>query len=70
MGRPEKNMKDVIEFSKTIRKAKEKVKMNHHDFATFLGYSRETYLKWYNGKSLPGEARKKEVLKKLEMILS
>ena len=66
-------MKDTEEikiFSENIRKAKKKLKLSHTAFAEFLGFNRDTVIKWYAGISLPPEDRKEIVLKKLKEILS
>jgi len=60
-----KNAQEVTKFSNIIRNAKNKLGLNHTQMGEFLGFSRETVLKWYRGDMMPGKERQEIVMKKL-----
>ncbi len=46
-------MTEKERFSLLIRDAKFKLRLNHNQFADLIGHSRDTYIKWYKGDTLP-----------------
>ncbi len=46
-------MTEKERFSSIIRDAKFKLQLNHNEFADLIGHSRDTYIKWYKGDTLP-----------------
>ncbi len=46
-------MTEKRRFSLLIREAKSKLQLNHNQFADLIGHSRDTYIKWYKGDTLP-----------------
>ena len=63
-----KNYEEIKIFSDKLKKAKDKLNMNHTQFAEFLGYSRETCVKWIHGVFMPGDEKKEIILKKIKDI--
>lgn len=48
-----KDEKQIKEFSDLLKKAKNKLNMNHREFSEWLGISRDTYMNWYNARRGP-----------------
>lgn len=60
-----RDIKQSLIFSNKVKNAKEEFKMNHQEFSIFLGYPRDTVVKWVQGKITPPEDKQDDVLKKI-----
>jgi DNA-binding XRE family transcriptional regulator len=64
--RDEKKAKDL---SQKIKDCKARLGLNHTNMAALLGYSRDSYIKWYDGTRVPREDTYLDVIDKLEKAM-
>ena len=68
------NMKDektIMEFSELLKKAKNKLGMNHVDFASWLGVAKDSYINWYNAKQgVRPDSKRIEIIEKINRELN
>lgn len=48
-----KDAQKIKAFSEQVRAVKSKLSYNHTDMGTLFNVSRDTYIKWYRGVSMP-----------------
>ena len=63
-------MNDKEQFGKVLKDAKEKLGLNHNEFAVLIGHSRDTYMAWYNGRNGCEDAKKEKILTIIKKTLS
>ena len=63
-------MNDKEQFGKVLKEAKEKLGMNHNEFANLIGHSRDSYLAWYRGINGCEDAKKEKILEAIDKALS
>lgn len=59
-------MNDKEQFAVQLKQAKERLGLNHNEFAQLIGHSRDTYIYWYRGINGCNDAKKERILKILK----
>ena len=59
-------MNDKEQFGAFLKAEKERLGLNHSDFANLIGHSRDTYISWYRGINGCDDAKKERILKILK----
>ena len=66
-----KDEKTIMEFSELLKKAKNKLGMNHVKFAAWLGVAKDSYINWYNGKQgVRPDSKRIEIIEKIKRELN
>lgn len=66
-----KTEETIKEFSELLKKAKNKLGLNHVDFAAWLGVAKDSYINWYNAKQgVRPESKRIEIIDKIKKELS
>ena len=59
-------MNDKEQFGAFLKKEKERLRLNHNDFASLIGHPRDTYIAWYRAENGCCDAKKERILKILK----
>ena len=62
-------MTEKDKFASQLKEAKERLGMNHSDFAVLIGHSRDTYISWYRGINGCEDAKKEKILEAIKKAL-
>ena len=62
-------MTDKEIFAKYLKDAKERLMMNHNEFADLIGHSRDTYIKWYTADNGCSDEKKKLIKARIREVL-
>jgi len=57
-----KDYEAIAHFSEQIKELKKHLGYNHTQMGELFGVSRDTYIHWYNGVTLPNEPRFSDVM--------
>lgn len=65
-----KDYKAIAYFSQQVKEVKTKLKLNHTQMGELFGVSRDTYMHWYVGESIPSGDRLDRVMGVINKELS